>query len=53
MVICKLDRPSINEKYSLTLYCFPSVVSEVLSKLNEDQLLDCKVEFIKVVTDEK
>lgn len=52
MVICKLERPSSNDKFVLELYCSPSMVSDIISKLSSDELLSCKVSFIKVIIDD-
>lgn len=50
MVIAKLTRPCSSPEYNLlVLYCLPSIVSDVLSKLPESDLVNTEVEFIKVV----
>ena len=49
MIIAKLERPSKIKDVNLVLYCSLSVLSEVLSNLSEDELVNTSIELVKVV----
>ena len=49
MIIAKLERPSKTKDVNLVLYCSLSVLSEVLSNLSEDELVNTSIELVKVV----